>query len=76
QAEPPWYGPVCPVVWEGSGREAAPYPDCRGFDGGQGPARMADPDRRGIARGLATHRHHRKEAGKSPPFFSSRRPVH
>ncbi|MBN2474352.1 MAG: amidohydrolase family protein, partial [Pirellulales bacterium] len=27
QAEPPWYGPVCPVVWEGSGREAAPYPD-------------------------------------------------
>jgi hypothetical protein len=27
--EPPWYGPVCPVVWEGS-REAilaVPYPD-------------------------------------------------
>ena len=22
------YGPVCPVVWEGGGREAAPYPDC------------------------------------------------
>ena len=21
------YGPVCPVVWEGGGREAAPYPD-------------------------------------------------
>ncbi len=26
--EPPWYGPVCPVVWEGWGREAPPYPDC------------------------------------------------
>src|SRR5262245_45549050 len=24
--EPPWYGPVCPVVWEGRGREAPPYP--------------------------------------------------
>ena len=21
------YGPVCPVVWEGGGREATPYPD-------------------------------------------------
>src|SRR3954453_16208625 len=27
--EPPWYGPVCPVVWEGRGREAPPYPDQR-----------------------------------------------
>jgi len=25
--EPPWYGPVCPVVWEGRSREAPPYPD-------------------------------------------------
>ena len=25
--EPPWYGPVCPVVWEGWSREASPYPD-------------------------------------------------
>ena len=25
--EPPWYGPVCPVVWEGRSREASPYPD-------------------------------------------------
>ena len=24
--EPPWYGPVCPVVWEGRSREAPPYP--------------------------------------------------
>jgi hypothetical protein len=22
------YGPVRTVVWEGGGREAAPYPDC------------------------------------------------
>src|SRR6516165_5749181 len=25
--EPPWYGPVCPVVWEARRREASPYPD-------------------------------------------------
>ena len=25
--EPPWYGPVCPVVGEGWHREASPYPD-------------------------------------------------
>ena len=27
--EPPWYGPVRPVVWEGRSREAPPYPDLR-----------------------------------------------
>ena len=27
--EPPRYGPVCPVVWEGRCREASPYPDHR-----------------------------------------------
>jgi hypothetical protein len=25
--EPPWYGPVCLVVWEGQHREVSPYPD-------------------------------------------------
>ena len=25
--EPPWYGPVCLVVWEGGSREAPLYPD-------------------------------------------------
>lgn len=25
--EPPWYGPVCPVVGEEGSREASPYPD-------------------------------------------------
>ncbi len=25
--EPPWYGPVCPVVGEGWYREVSPYPD-------------------------------------------------
>ncbi len=29
RSEPPWYGPVCPVVWEGRRREASPYPDHR-----------------------------------------------
>src|SRR5436190_24250122 len=29
--EPPWYGPVCPVVWEGRSREAPPYPDQYGL---------------------------------------------
>ena len=28
-AEPPWYGPVCPVVWEGRHREVPPYPDSK-----------------------------------------------
>ena len=27
--EPPWYGPVCPVVWEGWRHEVSPYPDHR-----------------------------------------------
>src|SRR5207237_6766404 len=27
--EPPWYGPVCPVVGEGWHRESSPYPDLR-----------------------------------------------
>ena len=27
--EPPWYGPVCLVVWEGRRCEASPYPDHR-----------------------------------------------
>jgi len=26
--EPPWYGPVCPVVWEGSAGDRRPYPEC------------------------------------------------
>jgi hypothetical protein len=25
--EPPWYGPVCPVVGERWHREVSPYPD-------------------------------------------------
>ncbi|SEO48727.1 hypothetical protein SAMN04490369_11113, partial [Vreelandella aquamarina] len=24
--EPPWYGTVCPVVWEGAGGDPGPYP--------------------------------------------------
>ena len=26
-SEPPWYGPVCLVVWEGKAREGLPYPE-------------------------------------------------
>src|SRR6266404_3908206 len=29
--EPPWYGPVCPVVGEGRHREVSPYPDHRRY---------------------------------------------
>jgi len=29
--EPPWYGPVCPVVGEGWHREVSPYPDQQRF---------------------------------------------
>jgi hypothetical protein len=25
--EPPWYGPVCQMVWEGWHREVSPHPD-------------------------------------------------
>ena len=31
--EPPWYGPVCLVVWEGGNREGPPYPDFRSLLG-------------------------------------------
>ena len=34
-AEPPWYGPVCPVVWEGRHREVPPYPDQTAPDEGE-----------------------------------------
>ena len=47
--EPPWYGPVCPVVWEGRRREVSPYPDLRrklavALRSGEGPLtiRFAD----------------------------------
>ena len=33
--EPPWYGPVCPVVWEGRRREVSPYSDQRRFSATQ-----------------------------------------
>src|SRR5512144_283173 len=42
--EPPWYGPVCPVVWEGRCREMPPYPDLDGFEHG-GILRCAGVDR-------------------------------
>lgn len=32
------YGPVCPVVWEGSGRKTRPYPD-HGWSDRRGPPR-------------------------------------
>ena len=38
--EPPWYGPVCPVVWEGRRREAPPYPDHLELHIGLGDGRM------------------------------------
>jgi len=33
--EPPWYGPVCPVVGEGWHREVPPYPDLRRISDGR-----------------------------------------
>jgi hypothetical protein len=39
--EPPWYGPVCPVVGEGWHREVSPYPDLRRY-----PA-VGSPDLKG-----------------------------
>jgi len=37
--EPPWYGPVCPVVWEGRRREVSPYPDQSAINRLRGRAR-------------------------------------
>jgi len=48
--EPPWYGPVCPVVWEGRRREASPYPD---LGSSQGVARTAALEKRQEGRQLA-----------------------
>jgi hypothetical protein len=42
--EPPWYGPVCPVVGEGWHREVSPYPDLlphSGRPGQRGATRVA-----------------------------------
>jgi hypothetical protein len=43
--EPPWYGPVCPVVWEGWHREVSPYPDLCPT-----PAIVTGPARNGVHR--------------------------
>ena len=52
--EPPWYGPVCPVVWEGRRREASPYPDPWSVaDNIALPLRLAGTDEREIAGNLA-----------------------
>ena len=45
--EPPWYGPVCPVVWEGWRREVSPYPGLRR----EGVTRSVAPWGRGEDRG-------------------------
>src|SRR5947209_8675314 len=42
--EPPWYGPVCPVVGEGWHREVSPYPD---HGGGSALSRTGASDRCG-----------------------------
>ena len=41
--EPPWYGPVCPVVWEGRHREVPPYPDARSSGRGSTASPFAAP---------------------------------
>jgi hypothetical protein len=42
--EPPWYGPVCPVVWEGRHREGSPYPDHGAKTVVSAPALRGKPD--------------------------------
>ena len=45
--EPPWYGPVCPVVWEGRHREVPPIPINPGSDSfPDRPRPRRGPDRR------------------------------
>jgi hypothetical protein len=50
--EPPWYGPVCPVVGEGRHREVSPYPDHREDMAGNA-ARLAAARRHVPVDGLA-----------------------
>jgi hypothetical protein len=42
--EPPWYGPVCPVVGEGWHREVSPYPDHIGNPEAIGISDLGRPD--------------------------------
>jgi hypothetical protein len=59
--EPPWYGPVCPVVWEGWRREASPYPDvCRACSVAWRWKSSTQPDG---GEGLAMRKGYRREAG-------------
>ena len=63
-AEPPWYGPVCPVVWEGRHREVPPYPDST-------PCRICPPA--AWAYGRSRLRSPPHPAGTSPARLTSRR---
>jgi hypothetical protein len=40
----PWYGPVCPVVWEGWSRKARPYPDFLAIGDYKRKAIASEPD--------------------------------
>src|SRR5262249_30277546 len=58
--EPPWYGPVCPVVWEGRRCEASPYPDvCRACSAVRRCKSSTQPDG---GEGLAMRKGYRREA--------------
>jgi hypothetical protein len=49
--EPPWYGTVCPVVWEDGGCEAPSYPMMGAEIGGICAGLLASPEKR-IAPGI------------------------
>ena len=74
--EPPWYGPVCPVVWEGWHCEMSPYPDQRRRPGLQGSPRQGPEFRAKAAIPLRTgtppsHKSHAPACGsKTPPSHS------
>src|SRR4051812_31231170 len=71
--EPPWYGPVCPVVWEGRSREAPPYPHqwplCQFGSDRAGPAdrRASRPPRPGMAVMSSRDRIYELNESPSPP---------
>jgi len=54
------YGPVRTVVWEGSGREACPYPDC-----------PSKPDATGPYDGPCLERDAIVECGRAPSRYST-----
>ena len=67
--EPPWYGPVCPVVGEGWRREVSPYPDQSAAEAIRRIAELYAVEAE--IRGLAAEQRHPGRQQKSRPIVKS-----